>query len=340
MSDVACEVTPFAGSEEQILRLRNANREFPETLAYLLWRYARAPDCPEPSVYWLRTQDQRIGMASIIFRPYLLDGRRAPVGVVGDISLESGWRGRGLGRALLKFMTSDFERRYPDHAALVIPTESARRSLQGCGWHAAGRLIPTVCALDPATFLRARLHSAALARVFAAPVRLAGRCWVARFLPAGATLHFTTSLKELPGPIPVQTPERGVAVRELSRDALEWRYAQHPHSRFTFASLQQAGSVRSLLVYEEADDYCVIYDVLAPGAQELQGLLAAFVSQFLQRRDRLTLRIALDQDHPARAILGRLGFFARPDDAVFQVHSATGAAEGLRWRLSQGDKDT
>jgi hypothetical protein len=341
MSAITCEVTAFDGCEGEILRLRNANRDNPETPAYVSWRYACAPGCPAPAVYWLRAASgERIGMAAVIFRPYLLDGKRVPVGVIGDISLEARWRGQGLGHTLLKFMTDDLERRFRDLAALVIPTESARRALEGCGWHTAGRLIPFVCALDPANFLAARLHSAALARALAAPVRTAGRMWVARAQPAQATLHLNATLGELPGALPAQTLERGIATRELSADTLQWRYTHHPRSRFTFATLQQAGEVRALLVYEEVDGTCVIYDLLAARQQELEGLLAAFVGHILARNELLALRIVLDQDHPARSGLRRLGFLARPDEAAFQVHSATASAAGLRWRLSQGDKDT
>jgi GNAT superfamily N-acetyltransferase len=341
MSGVTCEVTSFNGSEQQILRLRNANRENPETLAYLRWRYACAPGFPEPSVYWLRSATgERIGMASVIFRPYLVDGQRLPVGIIGDISLEARWRGQGLGKALLRFMTADFERRYPERAALVIPTESARRALQAAGWRAAGRLVPAVCALDPANFLAARLRSAALARALVAPIRVAGRRWVARSLPAHAELHLSPSLMDLPGPIPPQDPESGVATRELSTESLEWRYTRHPHTRFTFATLQRPNEVQALLVYEEADHVCMIYDLLARGLPQLQGLVAAFVLHILARRELITLRIALDQDHPAWACLRRLGFVRRPDAAAFQVHSATGTDQRLHWRLSQGDKDT
>jgi len=341
MSASACEVTPFDGCAGEILRLRNANRENPETLAYLSWRYALAPGCPAPCVYWLRgASGERIGMASVIFRPYLLDGKRVPVGVIGDISLEARWRGRGLGHSLLKFMTSDLERRFPDRAALVIPTEAARGVLAGCGWLAAGRLVPLVCALDPANFLAARLGNIVLARALAAPIRAAGRRWVARAVPAPATLHLNATLAELPGTIPAQTPEDGIATRELSAATLEWRYTYHPHSRFSFATLQQCGEVQALLVYEEVDRTCIIYDLLAAELRQLQGLLAAFVMHILDRNELLTLRIVLDQDHPARGCLRRLGFLARPDEAAFQVHSASGLAERLRWRLSQGDKDT
>ncbi len=87
------------------------------------------------------------------FRPYYINGRREPVAVIGDIALDARWRGRGLGRTLLRFMTTHLEQHYPRHAAFVIPTESARRALEACGWHTGGTLSPVVYVLDPTRYL-------------------------------------------------------------------------------------------------------------------------------------------------------------------------------------------
>jgi GNAT superfamily N-acetyltransferase len=342
MQEVSCTVTAFGGSEARILSLRNANRERPETLEYLRWRYERVPGCPESCVYWLLSGAECIGMASAIFRPYYLDGRREPVAVIGDISLDARWRGRGLGRTLLRFMTTHLEQHYPAHAALVIPTESARRALEACGWRTAGTLSPLVYVLEPATYLNPLVRSAALARVLGASIRSWGKGWVSRYAPRRGSLHLSDDLPELPDPPPGQKTPQGIAVRDLSAPLLEWRYARHPHTRFTFACLQVGGAVKALLVFEDRtlDGCCTIYDLLAETAEDLRGLLALFILQMLCSGRFTTLRAALDADHPARSCLRRLGFVGRPDDAVFQVHSASSVAEGLQWRISQGDKDT
>ncbi len=342
MPEVSCTVTAFAGSESQILRLRNANRERPETLEYLRWRYESLPDCPKSCVFWLWSGAECIGMASAIFRPYYLDGRREPVAVIGDISLDARWRGRGLGRTLLRFMTTHLEQHYPDHAALVIPTESARRALEACGWRMAGTLSPLVYVLDPATYLQPLVRSAALARALGASIRSCVKGWVSRYAPRRGSLHLSDSLPGLPDAHAGQKAPPGIAIRDRSAWLLEWRYARHPHTRFTFASLQDGGAVKALLVFEDCtlDGSCTIYDLLSETAEDLRGLVALFILHALRSGRFTTLRAALDAHHPASSCLRRLGFVGRPDDAVFQVHSASGVAEGLQWRISQGDKDT
>lgn len=341
--EVSCTVTTFGESEPQILQLRNANRERPETLDYLRWRYERARGCPDPCIYWLLSSaGEHIGMASAIFRPYYVDGRREPLAVIGDISLDARWRGRGLGRTLLRFMTSHLKQHYPRQAAFVIPTESARRALAACGWHTAGTLSPLVYVLEPASYLKSLVRYTPLARALAVPIRSCSHLWVSRYVPRHASLHLSDSLADLPGPLPRQTALHGIAVRDLSAEMLSWRYERHPHTRFIFASLQDGGLVKALLVFDDCtlDGSCTIYDLLAQTVEDLRGLVALFILYTLSLRRFTTLRGALDARHPARSCLRRLGFVARPDDAVFQVYSASGVAEGLQWWISQGDKDT
>src|SRR4029077_21233487 len=102
----SCTATAFGGFEAQILQLRNSNREHGETLDYLKWRYRSTAAAPDPRVYWLLDPaESPIGMASAIFRPYSINAATGYVAVIGDISLDVQWRGRGLGRTLLQFMT-------------------------------------------------------------------------------------------------------------------------------------------------------------------------------------------------------------------------------------------
>ena len=47
----SCTVTGFGGFVQEILGLRNANREHPETLEYLSWRFQSSQDVPPVRVF-------------------------------------------------------------------------------------------------------------------------------------------------------------------------------------------------------------------------------------------------------------------------------------------------
>lgn len=337
-----CEVTGFRGLEAQVLELRNTNRGTPETLQYLNWRYGTSADMPPPRLYWLLSpQAARIGMAAAIFRPYWVEGRRQAVAVVGDISIDARWRGRGLGARLLEVMTRDLEAHFPSVPALVIPTQSARRALAHSGWIDAGQLQEWVCVLDGARFVQRFLGSAAARRV-GATVRAAVGWWLRRFVPAQGRLEIqrvaSSALKGLPAPV---APPACV-LRELSTANLEWRYQSHPHCAFRFASLSSAGRKRALLVFEQdsVPGSVVIYELHATDAAQRRALLASFVEWARQQPQLKSVRMQLAAAHPLRADLRALGFLRRRGHAVFQLHATDQRLLTFTWLITQGDKET
>jgi len=341
--EFSCEVTGFHGYEQEILRLRNANRENPETLEYLDWRYQRSSDSPEPRVFWLLTSERRrIGMASVVFRPYWVNKVRVHTAVVGDISLQTGWRGRGLGQVLLRFMTDYLDQHFPQQSAFVIPTEAARRALTNVGWVTSGALVPHVYVLDVTRYVRALVRSEWLATYIARRVRALARIVTRLRAPRDGSLHLKNTLDQSLLEFARTLSPPGGAVRDLGPEALKWRYAQHPHTRFTFATFTGLDETRGLLVFEDStlEQTWSIYDLAAKTPADLRAMLTLFVQHALSVPDLVTLRATLSERHPCTTHLRRLGFIARRPDAVFQVHSRSGMSERLTWCVTLGDKDT
>ena len=341
--EFTCEVTGFDGYEQEILRLRNANRDKSETVEYLDWRYQRSSDSPEPRVFWLLPPvGQRIGMASVVFRPYWINGVRVQTAVVGDISLDTRWRGRGLGQVLLRFMTEYLDEHFPQQPAFVIPTEAARRALASVGWVTAGALVPHVCVLDATRYVRALVRSGWLATRIARQVQGLARMVTRLRAPRDGSLHLKDTLDESLAEFARGLPASGDAVHDLGPESLNWRYAQHPHTRFTFARFTRSGETRGFLVFEDStlEQTCSIHDLVAKTPADLRAMLTLFVLRGLSTPDLVTLRVVLDERHPCRIHLRSLGFIARRPDAVFQVHSRSGTAERLVWCVTLGDKDT
>jgi GNAT superfamily N-acetyltransferase len=340
--DFSCTVTGYAGFEDEIRRLRNANRDDQKTPAYVTWRYQCAADAPEPKIFWLLSPiGQRIGMAAVVFRPYWVNQIRMHVGVVGDISLDARWRGRGLGQLLLRFMTDYLDQYFPDHPAFVIPTEDARRALARVGWVTQGTLISHVFLLEPATYLRTLVRSEWIATRIAGQFRRLVHARALRRVPRGGCLRFDGDLDEALFAFS-RKPRSGGAVRDLGPDSLRWRYIGHPHTEFRIARFTRGADLRGLLVFEQRirERTCSIYDLVAETPADVESILALFILHTLSNPDIATVRVLLDDRHPFRQAVRRVGFFARRPDAVFQIHSRSGIAERVSWAVTLGDKDT
>lgn len=339
----SCTVTGFEGFEQEILRLRNANRDHPETLEYLSWRYQSSRDAPPPRVFWLSSPGgERIGMGSAVFRPYWIAGVRAQIAVLGDISLDTTWRGRGLGLRLMRFMTAWLDEHFPNQPAFVIPTEPARRALLKAGWVTVGSLTPHVYVLDGTHYANALVHSEWLASRIAMPLRSLARSVARLYVPRDGTLRLTEALEAPLLDFARSLPAGTGAMRDLGPEALVWRYAQHPHTRFRFGAFARSGELRGLLIYEDAslEQSRLIYDVVAATPADVRAMLALFILRCLDAPGLTSLRITMNERHPWVACLRMLGFISRHPDTVFQVHSTDGVAESLTWSVSQGDKDT
>jgi GNAT superfamily N-acetyltransferase len=142
-------VTGYKGFEDEILQLLNANRPVAQTRRWLDWRYTQLPGVPAPKVFWIRYNDRLpVGMASLIFRRYWVNGEPRDVAVLGDISLKQDLRGLGLGRQLMAFIGRHLNS-WPNHSAFVIPTSAAERCLSATGRTTAGCIVPHVLLVDP-----------------------------------------------------------------------------------------------------------------------------------------------------------------------------------------------
>jgi len=160
--------------------------------------------------------------------------------------------------------------------------------------------------------------------------------------PRDGSLHLKDTLDESLLEFARRLPPPDDAVHDLGPESLNWRYAQHPHTRFIFARFARSDETRGLLVFEDStlEHTWSIYDLAAKTPADLRAMLTLFVQHALSEPDLVALRMTVDERHPCRTHLRRLGFIARRPDAVFQVHSRSGMAERLVWCVTQGDKDT
>ena len=332
-------VTDYSGSEDEILRLLNANRPDTKTRRWLDWRYAQRPDAPAPKVFWLRYPDRHaVGMASLIYRRYWVNGQPRDLAVLGDISLREDLRGRGLGRQLMAFVGQHLNS-WPDQTGFVIPTAAAERCLDTTGWTTVGSLVPHVFLVDPTEAFMRLLRHQLLARGVASVFR--GLMTTGLCLSGSGKLQFVDDVDETFDMFWRQFPKRNVILRDMSQETLRWRYIRHPDYRFSVAKLMSDGELTGYLIFEigQQDGTCRIHDVLVKRPQDLRRMLSLFARHVQRMGGPSSIRLVLADHHPYRRNLWKCGFMTRPAQAVFQVRSARGVFDHCTWYVTSGDKD-
>jgi hypothetical protein len=240
---------------------------------------------------------------------------------------------------LLSFMSGHLKSHFSDYRALVIPTDSARRSLHAVGWKTKGQIVPHVFLVDPTARFQAVLRNewvaAALGRGFRSSVSAVLR----RHVRTDCDLQCDVAIDESLSTLWHELPRSDRVTRDLSFPSLKWRYVEHPRTRYLAAKLSRDGLVRAFMIFHinSQERSCSVYDVLARTPQDFSCMMASFLMRALERGELATVRISLDDSHPFRGRLRSLGFLARSPIAPYQVRSCSEGTE--RWTLSSGDKD-
>ena len=314
------ERTGYVEHAEEILALRNANRDVAQSRAFLDWRYSSSPGAPSPKVFWLRQPDGRaVGMAAAIFRAFRVLGGLKYVGVVGDISLDTSLRGHGLGRTLLEFMTQELVRDDPDGLYCVIPNEAARKILVALGWRTLDGLVSHVLPLDPKRKVHRLLGAHPRSDMVA---RAAGdiSAWLAlRQRRPGYWLQALAAPGEALARFWEDFDKSGRVMGERGIEALTWRYVNHPNHGFQLSAFYRHDSIRGYVVHRvsEADNECSIQDFLLQDDADVGCMLGLVVNTIRETRRVETIRILVNRANPCRHKLWQMGFFPRDMSATF-----------------------
>lgn len=344
MQEYSFTVTGYAGFEDEILRLRNANRSNAQTRGYLDWRYRGLVNAPEPKVFWIRSASgHAVGMSSLIFRRYWENNRQLHLAVLGDISLDANSRGKGLGQQLFKFVRRYIDEHLPDCSAFVIPNAAAQTGLTSAAWRIGGRLTSYVFLLDPTEKLHGLLRYRWLAMRVAWLIKKFISGILQFHLQQGCSMHLVAGPDDSFQALWKTLPKEGLILRDRGLASLTWRYADHPHEQFKFAKFTRSGELLGYVIFKlsQEDKTCFVYDIVVTKQEDLKSIVALFVMHCNDREDIGTIRLLLNDNHPYCRNLWMAGFIPRRASGVFQVYLPNGRAQeaSCTWAITWGDKD-
>src|SRR3972149_2265887 len=125
MTDIKFSATGYEQCRAHFIQFRNANRDADQREAYFDGRKANRPGGPQPIIVWAETvEGKRVGSLSLVPHHYLINNAISLVGVLGDISVERAWRGKGIAKRMFGFLAKLEEVR-PFAACIVLPNDDA-----------------------------------------------------------------------------------------------------------------------------------------------------------------------------------------------------------------------
>jgi GNAT superfamily N-acetyltransferase len=337
-------VTPYHGYEDEARTLLNRNRECTATREYLDWRYLGEKSSREPMIVWIYSNDGTLlGMNGFIFRFYWVNNRKCTFAVSGDMSIDSEFRGRGLGKILARHMTSYLEQG-GQSCGFVIPNPIAQRCLSSQGWKVEERLVPHVFLLD----IRFRLHQRGIENPIVTKVLAKLAWWYAAARLTGiSTEGFSCAeVEEFDGSFDTlwdRVMKEGFVLRDRSAQTLRWRYYDHPHEKFRICKMMERNDFVGYAVYSISGEgaVCVVYDFLVVEERQVKPAMASFIRELNRGKSTDSIRVILNENHPYSRIFKSMGFLKRKTEGVLLTYAPEGSQlpKSVRWFITLGDKD-
>ena len=334
-------VTPYIGYEDTVLEIRNRNRTRPTDRAHMDWRYKQLEGVKAARLFWIEVAGgMKIGVAGVVFRKYCVNGNLREMGVLGDIALDTRFRGKGLGKKLFDAINRSFQED-GSTLGLVIPNEMAGRALKATGWETADSLIPYVMDMEPGSKLVALLGNKT-AKIVAAIIR-ESLLFVLR-LKVDEEMEFQPVRLEHPtqGEPWERLRKEGLVMRDRQLDFLKWRYSEHPKGDFIFLECYKRKECVAMVVIRLLPDKrtCVIYDFIGE-LKEIHKVLRALSLWLYREKGVKKLRFVVNERRSFFKGIQRFGFVKRPVLGDVLVYEGSGyhRDKSLCWFITSGDKD-
>jgi GNAT superfamily N-acetyltransferase len=282
-------------------------------------------------------------MASIIFRLYLVNNKAVYLCVIGDISLDASLRGKGLGRWLLAYIRQYVGQNLPGRPAFVIPNEAAHKSLISAGWEIGGKLVSYVLPLAPTEELSLALGNRFLAKHIAWLINKFMSIIAQLHIRNGYSLQWVSELDSSFATLWNAIPKENLILSDRGIEHLTWRYLHHPRNKFHIVKFLKRDELVGYLIYtlSQSDNVCHIYDLIVREQKDLLCMFSLFQIQSIRHGSLSMIKLVLNDKHPYRKTLWKLGFIPRSEQGTFDVFWPTGFAQkdSLNWSITLGDKD-
>lgn len=337
-------VTSYNGYQEELRDILDENRYHKHTLQYLDWRYIAEESPYPPLIFWLRLpSSQAVGVASLISRAYWVNDHESWIWVLGDISLNTELRGKGIGRKLFHFMNSYIDKNLSNYA-FVLPGVAAQKSLSATGWSQPYSISCLVWVIDPVAKTFPNIKNSISVQAIRVCLRRLASMWLSLHTSSDDfRLVVASSFGECFNELWQSLDKRNLIIRNRNSTSLNWRFEQNPRKAFKIYRLLYLNKMIGYIVCcIDRNGICQIVDLLAINVKYIRPMVALFLKEMCEKGDVQIVRIKFNEDCLYGKELKKLGFIKRSEKDVFQVYEPK-QNEGIslcKWFVTVTDKDT
>ncbi|MCK5543099.1 MAG: GNAT family N-acetyltransferase [Desulfobacterales bacterium] len=293
-NQLSLSVTTYEGHEEEIIAILDRNRSVKHSIQYLNWRYRREENAPA-LIFWLRLSDGKaVGIASLIYNPYMINNHEKQILILGDIALDKEMRGKGYGQKLIRFINRYIEKNSSDFA-FVIPNELAQKTLLASGWSRPYSLSSFVWIIDPVIKIFPTMRKHILLKLFRIGYRRFASMWFLLHLRENFRLEQALCFDESFNELWQSIDKRNFIVKDRSQISLNCRFKQHPHQSFQIHKIFLLDKmVGYIIFYINKKGICRIVDLMSFRVKYIRPMLALFLKKMCEKFEIQSVRIIIN----------------------------------------------
>jgi GNAT superfamily N-acetyltransferase len=344
MPDIKFFSAPYEKYRQDLMTLRNANRETIRNRPYFDWRYLGRPNGSEPIVILAENGDGRkIGAFTVTPHHYLINNKVHLLGKLGDISVAKEWRGHGVATGMLEYLSECREtKNLTGYTAL--PNQDAARSLKKTGWQVASKTDRYIKIIRFGEKFRQKFQLRNIPDAFFLPVNYAMKLFSFEAYvrePIDCRGELVATFDERFDALWSSLNKENLVLGFRTREYLNWRYSKHPQVKYQIFTLASDTRLCGYIVFHTNQDQCHIDDILCLNQNSYPThLLAIFLKYIIKSAIASSISIRLSPKASSLFRLSKFGFMKRADDRAFMLKPILAISNAHEWYLTVGDKDS
>lgn len=347
MSNYRFSAISYSECKAEYIAFRNENRENLRDESYFEWRFLKKPGGCIPLIIWVESASgEKIGSVGFTQDVYAVNGELYPFGQLCDISISKKWRGKGIARGMLEFL-SGLEQFREKKLCFAMPNQDAARALEKSGWSTLAKIDRYVKILKVDSKIQKIFGRGMLSRAVACPANFALEFLSYEKFRRKQKQYSAVPVEGFDGRFDTfwrEYDKKGAVYGLRTSEYLTWRYVSHPYIDYKILALFKGERIRGYAVYFFDGDKCNVDDIFSVQGDDCPVLLLLYFIRFIREQSKTgSIVVRMNGSEVNKLPLKQFGFSRRADSQIFMTYSNDNSVKTLtdpgKWFLTSGDKD-
>lgn len=346
IDQIKISLVSFEEAKEDIISILNRNRPPVLDESYFSWRYS---DIFGKSITCLaEVNGKKIGLLTFFPRPLKVQNKKVILADIGDLSVDEGYRRRGISVELLKEAMAEARKSTMDFC-FCIPNELAKRSLLKAGWKEIGTIRHFKKVINTRAGLNRIVNNSFLSRPLGCALNLFLRlASIESFINSKNYQLIEVDRINADFDLLWQRASNTIQIARIrDRRFLQWRFLKKPlqSEKYKIFELRKNNDLKGYIVILISPFTATIVDIFC-FKSDILHLIDKTILYLRKSKQMNSIRVALSDKNPYTAAFKLFGFIPTKWQLSVCCHTNLNNTnyqhfmDIKNWFITLADKDT